>query len=151
MNNGVHRVAANTKRGQNAEELPVAPLSLSEQRFILATPDAISCLMDYHDAQQCEADAIGAGCFGNKRRHAELKALGQSIIREDAGIWSDSVLKDFGFKPRAKAAQTFVDKLKVLQGVNAALQKDYAIGTPEWHWFETVDDGIHSKLTLLGD
>lgn len=82
-----------------APSQPLPQLSLGEQRAILADPAGLMALMNWHDCQQMESDAMGAETTGNNKRHAELKAIGQRIVAEDPEIWSDEIRKEFAPSP----------------------------------------------------
>lgn len=75
-------------------------LSEGEQRAILADPNALLCLMNYHDAQQIQADSMFDAedrPHGNEIRRQELYEHGRSIMAQDLDIWPDDLRKEFGF------------------------------------------------------
>lgn len=42
-----------------------------------------------------------------------------------------------------------IHQLSRLQKEVASHQSIHAIGTPMWHWYETIDDMIHEKIGAL--
>jgi hypothetical protein len=49
-----------------------------------------------------------------------------------------------------KASKLAITKLQEARKLNDQMQKA-AVGTPEWHMHETIDDRLHDALTALGD
>ena len=74
---------------------PAPQLSASEQEFLLGHPEALLILLDYHDAQQDQADSMGADCVGNFLRYTELRELGAAIVRKDPECFSEEARRRF--------------------------------------------------------
>jgi hypothetical protein len=79
-------------------------LSKSEQDFIWSSPDGLALLMTYEDLNYSHASAVGwdPDSIGSwpTRRWTELYEHGRSIMAEDLEIWSNELLRQFGFPVR---------------------------------------------------
>jgi len=83
-----------------------APLSIHEQKAVLADLQGIDCLINYHDCKEVEADAIEPGWgAANGKRSLELLALGREIIARDPEIWTESQKKPFELRYSEKVAK----------------------------------------------
>jgi hypothetical protein len=84
-----------------AKPPPRQLLSDSEQAWLMTNPYALRLLMDREDSQFTEAEAVAEpGICPNwpTARWTALRERGRSIMAEDLEIWSDELLRAFGFK-----------------------------------------------------
>ncbi len=95
-------------------------MSPSEQQAILDNPRGVMLLMDYHDFQQAQADAMDAGCHGNQKRYDELKAYGRALVEREPDAHDEEVLTTFGVPDPWKRAE----KRKAASGVSPATPED---------------------------
>lgn len=51
----------------------------------------------------------------------------------------------------AKRRTEAVSNLQESMRLNAAMQAKHAVGTPEWHAHETIDDRLHDVSCALGE
>lgn len=80
-------------------------LTAHEQKAVLADLMGLECLINYHDVQETEYDAMepGAGS-SNAARALELLAIGRTIIAEDPEIWFDEQKAAFALRHSEKQA-----------------------------------------------
>lgn len=79
------------------------PLSLCEQRAVLADLMGLECLINYHDCQETMADAMEPGAGkSNEARALELLKLGREIIAKDPDIWFDEQKVSFKLRHSEK-------------------------------------------------
>jgi hypothetical protein len=78
----------------------LCPLPPHEQRAVLNDPQALLQLVNYHDIQETEGDAMGFDCSGNRIRRAQLKDMAKKIADQYPDCWPDQVLDQLGI-PRS--------------------------------------------------
>ena len=85
------------------ESLKAELASLNSVRYehdaILKSPDGLMALMAIHDCKESEAEAfgdIGDGSAHRARRES-LKKMGREIVKDGPEIWTDEILRAFGF------------------------------------------------------
>ena len=113
----VQKMSSRTEQ-DNEEQPSVRPtrslLSPAEQQWILASPVAISVLMDAIDlnhskaASVMESDEIPPW---PPKRYKELKALGRSIVARDPDCFEPEVLRTFGFQNQKSPTSSYEELL----------------------------------------
>jgi hypothetical protein len=84
------------KLGIVQAELAETKLASYEHTAVLADPYGLMVLLNHYDTMEASADVRVPGDRMNRRR-AEIHAVGRKIIQSDPDIWSDEILRAFGF------------------------------------------------------